>query len=163
MTVHSSVFSRVSAAVSDSRLIGIVRRLFTSMNAPPEQQSPQTIDDDAAALRSLAGGSVLAARVTGVIGSGLEASSDSLALKRAAAARESLTKLDGWQRIRAAGIAGLVAAGVNVAVTPVDPSPASGYRWFLWGVFVLASIGCVLAPRPLATAIRDSRTRRLLP
>ena len=163
MTVDSNGFSRVSAAMSGSRLIGIVRRLFASMNAQPEQPAPQAIDEDAAALRSLAGGSVLAAPATGVIGGGLDASSDSHALDRLAAARDRVTKLDGWQRIRAAGIAGIVAAGVNVAATPVDPSPASGYRWFLWGVFVLASLGCVLAPRSLATAIRESRTLRLLP
>ena len=155
--------SRLVAALSSSRLLAIAGRLLASMNAPAVPLSPQTVAADEAARRGVAAGSVLATLISRQLLQVARAGDHSVALERAAAARARVSALAVWQQLRAIGIAGLIAAAVDVAATLVDPSPASGYRWLLWGVVVVAFGVLVLAARPLATAYRDSRTRRHLP
>jgi hypothetical protein len=151
------------AAVSGSRLLGVAARLLASMNAPPDELPRHVIDADVAALRDLVAGSALAAPLIVRLRDLVEARRASIILARASAARERVSGLTAWQQLRAVGIAGLAAAAVTAVATLVDPSPVSGYRWFLWLVLAAGSAVLALAARPLSTALGDSRTLRHLP
>jgi uncharacterized membrane protein YhfC len=76
--------------------------------------------------------------------------------------RGQIAELTAWQRIRAAGIAGLTATAIDGLLTLIDPRPVSVYRWVFWLAAIVISATLALAARALDTASRDSRVVRYL-
>ncbi len=158
MTTSSS--ARLAAAARDSWLIRSVASIVASMRVQPDELPPAVVAADLAVLRRLFEGSVLGSRVLIWARRAVGARLSSRAVDAAGGWRRQIAELTAWQRIRAAGIAGLAATAIDGLLTLIDPRPASVYRWLLWLAAIVVSATLALAADALDTASRDSHVAR---
>jgi len=147
----------IRAAVDESRLVRVARRLFAAITTAPAHvpagAREAEFDDLIDMLASSSVGRI-GVSIARAIAGACQSARVAAAGRTAADAVAALGSVD---RARVAGIAILAAALTDLVVTPLDPRPVSAARWSLWvGALV---VGMVVTARA-DSAVAAWRERR---
>jgi hypothetical protein len=152
--------AHLRVAVDESLLVRLSRRLSAAPTIAPSRAPEGAWDsefDDLADMLVRARVGRIVAPIAGAIGKAWRWARTPAAVRAAAATIAALEPID---RVRAAGIAILAASLTDLAVTPLDPRPASAARWSLWAAALVVGVATAAWPNHLAAAWLERRGAR---